>query len=119
MSWALRLPSLAAVEGGSPRGQPALSAGRLEIACSGGVGGEPGGVQVGEGEAAAVPHEVVASAQEHEVAQKPVTDCFHLVATVNKAVTEVRRRVTVDTAGRRGTAKDPIWANPTRLLRGL
>ena len=50
---------------------------------------------------------------------KIVADYFHLVALVNKAVTEVRRRVTVDTAGRRGTAKDPIWANPTRLLRGL
>ena len=67
MSWALRLPSLAAAEGGSPQGQLALSAGRLAIACSGGVGGEPGGVQVGEGEASAVPHDVVASAQEFEV----------------------------------------------------
>jgi transposase len=47
-----------------------------------------------------------------------VADHFHLVALANKAVTEVRRRVTVDTTGRRGTAKDPIWAKRTRLLRG-
>ena len=32
-------------------------------------------------------------------------------------MTEVRRRVTVDTTGHRGTAKDPIWAKSTRLLR--
>ena len=48
---------------GARRGERlALAAGRLALACSGGVGGEPGGVQVGEGAAAAVPHEVVASA---------------------------------------------------------
>jgi len=47
-----------------------------------------------------------------------VADAFHLVALANRAVTEVRRRVTVDTTGRRGTAKDPIWAKRTRLLRG-
>ena len=47
-----------------------------------------------------------------------VADHFHLVALANKAVTEVRRRVTVDTTGKRGTAKDPIWAKRTRLLRG-
>ena len=47
-----------------------------------------------------------------------VADHFHLVALGNKAVTEVRRRVTVDTTGKRGTAKDPIWAKRTRLLRG-
>jgi transposase len=47
-----------------------------------------------------------------------VADHFHLVALANKAVTDVRRRVTVDTTGRRGTAKDPIWAKRTRLLRG-
>jgi len=46
-----------------------------------------------------------------------VADHFHLVALANKAVTEVRRRVTVDTTGRRGTAQDPIWAKRTRLLR--
>jgi transposase len=47
-----------------------------------------------------------------------VADHFHLVALANKAVTEVRRRVTLDTTGKRGTAKDPIWANRNRLLRG-
>ena len=47
-----------------------------------------------------------------------VADHFHLVALANKAVTEVRRRVTVDTTGRRGTANDPIWAKRNRLLRG-
>jgi transposase len=46
-----------------------------------------------------------------------VADHFHLVSLANKAVTEVRRRVTVDTTGHRGTAKDPIWAKRTRLLR--
>jgi len=44
-------------------------------------------------------------------------DHFHLVSLANKAVTEVRRRVTLDTTGKRGTAKDPIWAKRTRLLR--
>jgi len=43
-----------------------------------------------------------------------VADHFHLVSLANKAVTEVRRRVTVDTTGHRGTAKDPIWAKRTR-----
>ena len=47
-----------------------------------------------------------------------VADHFHLTALANQAVTEVRRRVTVDTTGRRGTAKNPIWANRRRLLRG-
>ena len=47
-----------------------------------------------------------------------VADHFHLVALANRAVTEVRRRVTVDTTGLRGTAEDPIWAKRTRLLRG-
>jgi transposase len=47
-----------------------------------------------------------------------VADHFHLVALANKAVTDVRRRVTLDTTGKRGTAKDPIWANRNRLLRG-
>ena len=46
-----------------------------------------------------------------------VADHFHLVALANQAVTDVRRRVTVDTTGHRGTAKDPIWAKRTRLLR--
>ena len=46
-----------------------------------------------------------------------VADHFHLVSLANKTVTEVRRRVTVDTTGHRGTAKDPIWAKRTRLLR--
>ena len=35
----------------------------------------------------------------------------------NQAVTEVRRRVTIETTGHRGTAKDPIWAKRTRLMR--
>ena len=47
-----------------------------------------------------------------------VADHFHLVALSNQAVTEVRRRVTIDLTGKRGTAKDPIWAKRTRLLRG-
>jgi transposase len=47
-----------------------------------------------------------------------VADHFHLAALANKAVTDVRRRVTLDTTGRRGTAKDPIWAKRNRLLRG-
>ena len=46
-----------------------------------------------------------------------VADHFHLVALANQAVTEVRRRVTVDVTGRRGTARDPIWAKRNRLLR--
>jgi len=46
-----------------------------------------------------------------------VADHFHLVALANQAVTEVRRRVTIDTTGHRGTAKDPIWAKRTRLMR--
>jgi len=46
-----------------------------------------------------------------------VADHFHLVSLANKAITDVRRRVTVDTTGHRGTAKDPIWAKRTRLLR--
>jgi len=47
-----------------------------------------------------------------------VADHFHLVRLANQAVTDVRRRVTVDTTGARGTAKDPIWAKRNRLLRG-
>ncbi len=47
-----------------------------------------------------------------------VADHFHLVALANQAVTEVRRRVTIDTTGKRGTAKDPIWAKRNRLMRG-
>ena len=47
-----------------------------------------------------------------------VADHYHLVALANKAVTDVRRRVTLDTTGHCGTAKDPIWAKRTRLLRG-
>jgi len=46
-----------------------------------------------------------------------VADHFHLVSLANKTVTKVRRRVTLDTTGHRGTAKDPIWAKRTRLLR--
>ncbi len=47
-----------------------------------------------------------------------VADHFHLVRLANQVVTDVRRRVTVDTTGRRGTAKDPVWAKRNRLLRG-
>ena len=42
-----------------------------------------------------------------------VADHFRLVPLANKAVTEVRRHVRVDTTGRRGTAMDPIWAERT------
>ncbi|MGH3303150.1 MAG: ISL3 family transposase [Streptosporangiaceae bacterium] len=43
---------------------------------------------------------------------------FHLVRLANQAVTRVRQRVTRQALGRRGTAKDPAWANRRRLLRG-
>jgi transposase len=47
-----------------------------------------------------------------------VVDHFHLVRLANQAVTKVRQRVTRQSLGRRGTAKDPAWANRRRLLRG-
>jgi transposase len=47
-----------------------------------------------------------------------VADHFHLVALANQAVTDVRRRVTWDTHGRRGRKNDPAWAARRRLLRG-
>jgi transposase len=47
-----------------------------------------------------------------------VADHPHLVALANQAVTDIRRRVTIDTTGKRGTAKGPIWAKRNRLMRG-
>jgi transposase len=47
-----------------------------------------------------------------------VVDHFHLVRLANQAVTKVRQRVTRQVLGRRGTARDPAWANRRRLLRG-
>jgi transposase len=47
-----------------------------------------------------------------------VVDHFHLVRLANQAVTRVRQRVTRQSLGRRGTARDPAWANRRRLLRG-
>ncbi len=46
-----------------------------------------------------------------------VVDHFHLVRLANQAVTRVRQRVTRQVTGRRGTARDPAWANRRRLLR--
>jgi transposase len=42
-----------------------------------------------------------------------VADHFHLVRLANQAVTDVRRRVTWDTHGRRGRKSDPAWACPS------
>jgi transposase len=47
-----------------------------------------------------------------------VADHFHLVRLANQAVTDVRRRVTWATHGRRGRSTDPEWAQRRRLLRG-
>jgi transposase len=47
-----------------------------------------------------------------------VVDHFHLVRLANQAVTRVRQRVTRQSLGRRGTSRDPAWANRRRLLRG-
>ena len=47
-----------------------------------------------------------------------VVDHFHLVRLANQAVTKVRQRVTRQALGRRGTTRDPAWANQRRLLRG-
>jgi transposase len=57
----------------------------------------------------------VAQALPHAVI---VADHFHLVRLANQAVTDVRRRVTWATHGRRGRAADPEWAQRRRLLRG-
>lgn len=46
-----------------------------------------------------------------------VVDHFHLVRLANQAVTRVRQRVTRQASGRRGTTRDPAWANRRRLLR--
>jgi transposase len=46
-----------------------------------------------------------------------VVDHFHLVRLANQAVTKVRQRVTRQVMGRRGTGRDPAWANRRRLLR--
>jgi transposase len=46
-----------------------------------------------------------------------VVDHFHLVRLANQAVTRVRQRVTRQVLGRRGTSRDPAWANRRRLLR--
>jgi transposase len=46
-----------------------------------------------------------------------VVDHFHLVRLANQAVTRVRQRVTRQVMGRRGTSRDPAWANRRRLLR--
>jgi transposase len=46
-----------------------------------------------------------------------VVDHFHLVRLASQAVTRVRQRVTRQVTGRRGTARDPAWANRRRLLR--
>jgi transposase len=46
-----------------------------------------------------------------------VVDHFHLVRLANQAVTKVRQRVTRQVFGRRGTTRDPAWANRRRLLR--
>jgi len=46
-----------------------------------------------------------------------VADHFHLVRLANTALTQVRQRVTRQTTGARGLAKDPVWANRRKLLR--
>jgi transposase len=46
-----------------------------------------------------------------------VVDHFHLVRLASQAVTRVRQRVTRQVLGRRGTTRDPAWANRRRLLR--
>ena len=45
-------------------------------------------------------------------------DKWHLVALANQMVTEVRQRATRDQYGRRGTSRDPVWANRRLLLTG-
>jgi transposase len=46
-----------------------------------------------------------------------VVDHFHVVQLANKAVTEVRRRMTTTHRGRRGRASDPEWQQRNRLTR--
>ena len=46
-----------------------------------------------------------------------VVDHFHVVQLANRAVTEVRRRMTVTHRGRRGRATDPEWQQRNRLTR--
>ena len=45
-----------------------------------------------------------------------VVDHFHLVQLANTMLTDVRRRVTQQSRGRRGRAKDGEWVNRRRLL---
>lgn len=45
-------------------------------------------------------------------------DKFHLVKLANEMVTKVRQRLSREQEGRRGTAKDPVWAHRLLLLRG-
>jgi transposase len=46
-----------------------------------------------------------------------VVDHFHVVQLANRAVTEVRRRVTLTQRGRRGRGSDPEWRMRNRLTR--
>ena len=46
-----------------------------------------------------------------------VVDHFHVVQLANRAVTEVRRRVTLSQRGRRGRGGDPEWRIRNRLTR--
>jgi transposase len=46
-----------------------------------------------------------------------VVDHFHVVQLANRAVTEVRRRMTLTQRGRRGRASDPEWRIRNRLTR--
>jgi len=46
-----------------------------------------------------------------------VVDHFHVVQLDNRAVTEVRRRMTMTHRGRRGRATDPEWQQRNRLTR--
>jgi transposase len=46
-----------------------------------------------------------------------VVDHFHVVQLANRAVTEIRRRMTMTHRGRRGRATDPEWQQRNRLTR--
>jgi transposase len=46
-----------------------------------------------------------------------VVDHFHVVQLANRAVTEVRRRMTLTQRGRRGRGTDPEWRMRNRLTR--
>jgi transposase len=46
-----------------------------------------------------------------------VVDHFHVVQLANRAVTEVRRRITLTQRGRRGRGSDPEWRMRNRLTR--